>query len=466
MQQQRPPEQAELTLRPARGFARLAVFLGGLLGFLALLGALINQEESPDWGVFVWLSVAIGLPAGLLWLFWRRARIVADENGLRWRRMRGPWQSARWDEVSDYFLTADAIAVVRFDDGYTLQIGGEWPEREQLKAHIAERATAARVQGWLVRSLSAGTVTGTHTFTYSEQGPRKRWLTAHIGATLLAVMAVGTLFLMRFVAQQKGDALVTEALVLLLLLPLCFLAMAIWIFGDTHRVVKDLKARLARGERIEADEQAVTFWSKGEPHRVAWSALTVGQQPFTYTSALSDRLLFEAMRAQYAPQLQGERPRRKRQNGALRSTEWSEGKRTFHYQTRTNREHLGILALIPLSCGLAAGLFFLTWYHSDLPWATLPAWILWFLGLLLGATVLPWALALWRYKRTRLVLDRESVTLGKQRVFFNEIARVGRDDALVPHYIETHEGRRPIRWTDALADQDGLVAEIERRRGV
>ena len=59
-----------------------------------------------------------------------------------------------------------------------------------------------------------------------------------------------------------------------------------------------------------------------------------------------------------------------------------------------------------------------------------------------------------------------AVAAARQGARVGLIARVGRDDALVPHYIETHEGRRPIRWTDALADQDGLVAEIERRRGV
>ena len=108
------------------------------------------------------------------------------------------------------------------------------------------------------------------------------------------------------------------------------------------------------------------------------------------------------------------------------------------------------------------------WWGYGLDWRELPMRQLWVIAWFSGITIFVWLFLLWRYKTVRLVLDRESLTCyglwGHKRVFFEQVAALGRDE--LGFYIETQDGKRPIRWGASLASNTELVEELERRANV
>ncbi|RYG62887.1 hypothetical protein EON80_22275, partial [bacterium] len=73
---------------------------------------MFNEEPKPrSLGdiLFVWfLALSVGGVMGFgllnLALTMKRGEIRADAVGLRWREAFGDWKSARWEEITDYYL--------------------------------------------------------------------------------------------------------------------------------------------------------------------------------------------------------------------------------------------------------------------------------------------------------------------------------------------------------------------------
>ncbi|MBB6048400.1 hypothetical protein [Armatimonas rosea] len=435
-----------------------------------------------------WFLLPILLPGGIsALLYGLRTTVVADASGLRWRKSLGPWQSAAWDDVADYFRVVDKTLgssnMIVFRDGRKLKLGSDWNDLKRLEAWVVEHAKSAAASGWLIRGKE-GTIQGTHTFTYSESAIRtqKIGLGAFLGVFSALAIGIITLAALEKRPDQIGAARAAMGLIVSMVAFGSF-----QLIRDTRRTIHDIRERWEHQERFEADEQGFTFWRDGEPQHIAWSelettstktlqangailyrgTLQTTKGAITFNTALTDQSVFLSMIALYAPQ--GVRQlHRPRPHDALASTEWDGGRRTFHYRTRSNRSGLGMLWTIPLFCVLALGGVVATWVRYGLDLRELP---LDGLGIIVGlalAGVVAWAFLLWRYKAARLVLDRESLTSyglwGKKQVFFEELTALGRDDLSL--YVETHDGKRPIRWGANLAGNTELLEELERRAGV
>ena len=482
--QQQGHEQKPGPQRVAATPPRVALFLAGFCLVSSLL-CLIPDKN----GQTGWFMLLILLPGGTLALLYSlRTTTIADANGLRWRKTFSPWQDAIWDDVTDYFRVVDktwGCNHIVFRDGRKLKIGSDWNDLKRLEAWVVEHAKNAKTSGWLIRGQE-GTIQGSHTFTYSKKAIKtaKNLMVFLILTSLF--MGIGLPLLAVWQSQKNKELLGVANITLLVFFTLFWggmIARALW---ETRSCIKEQYERIAHGERFEADEQGLTFWRDGEPRHVAWSSLIVHkrhqtntatntylyrlrteEQEFSYTSTLSEWIKFQGMIALYAPQVVSAVPRTK-PHDVLVSTEWDNGKRTFHYRTRGNRSGLGVLWSVPLFCAIGAGGIVAMWLRygldlHDLPWGELSV-IVGFA--LLGVVV--WLYLLWRYKTARLVLDRESLTgyglWGKRRVFFENIATVGRDD--LGFYIETNDGKRPLRWGANLASHTELLEELERRAGV
>ena len=94
----------------------------------------------------------------ILWWFFR-ARIIADECGLRWRSL-GGWKSAPWDGVRDYYLVSrNESRNFKFREVDTT--GGKLRLSEFLSVPVSFldavclRAQDAKARGWEILGLRA-----------------------------------------------------------------------------------------------------------------------------------------------------------------------------------------------------------------------------------------------------------------------------------------------------------------------
>ncbi len=93
---------------------------------------------------------AIYLVASLL-----HEEVIADEIGLRWRGAFGPWKSAKWEEISDFYLEKwKRTPTIETPQG-KLKIIPELAGKEGLMALIAERSANAPARGWEMEKLRA-----------------------------------------------------------------------------------------------------------------------------------------------------------------------------------------------------------------------------------------------------------------------------------------------------------------------
>lgn len=395
-------------LRPERftfGFlGALLLVTGLLLFFLWFSLPPVSRTELGSLSLLIYLLITV-IPALLAFLWSARATVIVEGEGLRWRFL-GRWHSAAWEEIADYFLCLNQsegrpASWIRFRDGRELRLTEfYWGEQSAFRARVAERASNAKPSGWLLRGPE-GTITGRHVFGYRR-----------------------------------------------------------------------------RPEYFEADEHGLVYFDGHMQHEAAWSdvlslhdpqvvfqraryTLETREWSAVFSSSLQQNTLLRAMVRQYAPQASFARLRTPRQE-LLVPTERSDGTRTFHYQTRKNRN--------ALTFWFSTGLVFLGFALAMLVYTrqAIPE--------LMGAAIfgplffgslcfLGWGLGFWHYKTARIVVDRELVTqyrfFRKTRVFFEEIQELETlrySDALV-----TRAGERPISWGHSLANVAELRQEIQKR---
>lgn len=150
----------EVRCRPNGGLW-IVVFLFGCLGTLCLtalfwggpskwpsLGALGSglMLSSPFLALSVWNTIYLV-----------KARIIADETGLRWRTT-GLWRVASWATVTDYFDEERVLSSGQKTRQGWVQTGagelsfptGSWTNEKPLRAFIAAHATDVAAPGWRV----------------------------------------------------------------------------------------------------------------------------------------------------------------------------------------------------------------------------------------------------------------------------------------------------------------------------
>lgn len=403
-QSQQEKEKSTVTLRAGKFTAQM----GRILFFfwlLMLVTSRFSKGETPI-EILLLLTIVMLLPALGMLLWEARARLLADNDGLRWRHL-GRWHTARWDEIDDYFFQASERGLptthcLRFRDGRKLDLSLMlWGDESELLALVTQKATQAKPSGWLLRGKE-GTITGRHVFAYKS--PK-------------------------------------------------------------------------RTERFEADEQGVRYFDGHTLHEAAWSAVLALHDPqlifqrnvltldtrdwsASFSSALQGHRLLRAMIRQYAPQISVGRLRTPPRE-LLIPTERDNGKRIFHYQTRSYRS---ILAL-PLLTGvffLATGIWLTLLSHRyGLEDTDKACTVVSGFGLL---CLTIWIFELRRFKTEQIIVDRESVTqlslFGKRRVFFEEIQAI--ETSLERDTLVTHSGERPIRWRHSLANVAELRDEINQ----
>jgi ABC-type amino acid transport system permease subunit len=454
----------------------LSLFIA--VGLAALFGLMEASKGVPmSWAMRLQIPTFLGTPCaiGILWAW--RSRIVADEVGLRWRGLGGE-KVATWDQVEDYFITfsrfgqsASRIYMVRFQDGRKLSMDSSLAEFRRLQKIISERTTNAKNKGWLIRGQE-GTLSGKIVAAYTEKEHRKHFRMAVFIVALFSAISIAIPF------APDGNGVRPPWWSALFGLSFAFV-LTTW--GSRSQRF----CRRFLGQRIEADEMGFTVIdSLGEMRSCPWQRIqsikTLPQLHFSQGNSMGWNIetesgtfpfLFQmenghmlvAMVRQYAPQafaLTQPAPAR----DALAPTEKTDGRRTFHYRTRSNRGSLWVwFTLGVLLEGLAFYLEDLdAGYSHDLP--PLP---IGFVGKLAALTFVGWAYGLWRYKSARLVLDGEGVTqfglIGAKRVGYEEIGRLGAGEGF---FVQTHDGRRPIRWLGNIADAHELRLELEKRTGL
>ncbi|MGC4046827.1 MAG: hypothetical protein QM758_23785 [Armatimonas sp.] len=450
----------------------VSIIFGGIVAMTTygvLTGGTDSNGHTWPWEqrLLLWVGIAFVFLTPVIWIW--RERITVSNTGLRWRRL-GREQQASWDDVEDFYFYVTTqharISTVRLRDGRTLQFDSSYSDGHRLRRLIAERATMAQAKGWLVRG-KAGVPVGKVVFRYTEKRRRVGyWI--QMGPALLFLSMGLALPLI----PNKDGSHASWPLALVGIVP----ALAFGIMGG--RAIREMVRR--KDESYEASESGFVFSEgKGSSHFVPWNevralrrisgALTqwrmeTNDDTYVFLDSLENASTLLGLVRHHGAfiELNTNEPQSKRD--ALVPTEKTEGKRVFHYRTRTNRHLLGvslIMAALPLGA-IGCLIYLQSSFSGELDRLPIPHMLV-LTGLLLAG----WAWGFRCYKCTQIVLDAETLTQvglrGSKRVALSDIRRLGYSTGF---FIETADGRRPICWNSSLADEPELRSILEQKTGL
>ena len=454
--------------------------------------------ERPVWPALL-IVVPLTLPAGAFfawacaWMFCEltRGTIIADENGLRWRRGFDGWRSATWDEVANFY-----IGKARPSSGSSGQVPIVETVRGDLELHrnylgIAEiielvpvRAGRAPVGAWESRGFGRDENWSQLLLLWTKS---QQWSAPTMTAMVLTfVLLLGVLVLLepRRNAASMGiwfDWFPTIAGVV----AFGFAgALWVWLLLQTWRERRFAWNR--RAEVLYLDARGVIWSGEGRRVEAKWDEVkTVQRLPKTdgfrrvrvetaqgdfEIWRLSNSRVWQTFRARcqsYAPDAldnlrAGETDPLDEELGAPAT---AEGARAFSFRTRGNRLSLACVSLAllfaplfyPLNCYIHA--------NDDAPFA--PHWPLFWLTLIL-AIIICGALWLW-FARARIVADGgglefQSPFRRARRVQWRDIQGEGHDvwgDYVLAggHKLYWRRGFSPARSGElgALMKQRGAI---------
>ncbi len=129
-----------------------------LMALAFLIGPLLSQD-SPEKRVMIimgFMAGTVGLVAGFYMMAdLARGEIRADETGLQWRRGFGRRRSARWEEISDFYLrvTSNATHFIETPAGKLGVNSKEFVGIDAILAIVPARAVNARASIWETRGF-------------------------------------------------------------------------------------------------------------------------------------------------------------------------------------------------------------------------------------------------------------------------------------------------------------------------
>lgn len=178
-------------LRPSRGVSfQVGHFaFPGIFMVVAALIPPLRGKATP--AVMLGFAAFFLLPALFYTVYKLRARLVADETGLRWRTW-GGWTETDWAGVRDFYdypaKESDKKTWDKDSDLMTIEtvarsitLNRRWPECDALRQMIQERAQQAEAKSWGVRGLRQD-ADDQRVFAYNR---RDFWKTLLIGGGLL-----------------------------------------------------------------------------------------------------------------------------------------------------------------------------------------------------------------------------------------------------------------------------------------
>lgn len=154
------PVQETLLLRPVSILAWFAGMIWAFGSLIFIVQFLPSSGRGTTLGDHVALSIMGMLflgPGTYYFLFYFRRRVIADENGVRWRSLLQGWRTARWNEITDYYENyvfdlignnAHQTPVICIGK-HSFALTSFHPEEvARLKAQIQVRAISAKTKEW------------------------------------------------------------------------------------------------------------------------------------------------------------------------------------------------------------------------------------------------------------------------------------------------------------------------------
>lgn len=440
-------------------------------------------------GIALWIFVLVGsafilVPTllGAVWLV--RARIIADETGVRWRSL-GRERSAPWDAVADYYerlapKKSSPVPIVIETSAGRLKCDSAWSNCNALQDLVLREATKARTKGWGVFGMRPDN-DWPRVFNYEPQKNKRAIVAMAIAVVILLILLV---LADRPSLRDYGSAAFSWDLagVGLLALPMIAYISTLYFAG-----IRQYQAVLLRAsQRIIVDLDGMTLQDHDREIRLNWSEITdyrlAGTEQITslrryvvtgeygeieVLPTLRDVGLLTKIVSQFAVNTEA-REWRYRKSDTLGGSAscWSGrcegvGERIFHYRTRVNRAllgFLGIMAAMPLSSA---------WLHRRLEMPVRDdASFVATMSVALGGAFL-WSI--WRYSSAHIQIDVHGITqftpFGKRFLAWqdvNDFCQSGGDIFVFYNVIGT-DGRR-VRFWWGIGDCEELKVEIAKHR--
>lgn len=431
-----------------------------------------------------------------------REQIIASELGLRWRGAFGPWKSAQWNEVSDFYLSGKPtrISPVQTSPSLTrpivetphgkLKIERAFTRLEELLPLIAMRATNAPVREWEIFELRA--LQGfSQRFTYWTK--TQIWTAPSI-LGLLGVAALLQILGSYFSPQPRASTpplgtLLDTSWPLFWLPLLLFIAlfaplggMCIWSFWTMWRE-RNFASR-HRNEHLEISLRGV-LWSDGQTvihaewnqvraiHFVPGNRLSAHYRVETQNGDFSVWRTLETLSYwlqlvnQFAPHLAPPPLHPTNQPLGGESSTWSrgaigKGARIFHFRTSETRAMLWIPTFFTPILPLPYFFDHAMKTPDDLPVGPIPigVWLAFLAAILvtIGCWILFSRAAIWADETG---LEWRFPFLKLRHIEWNEIESFGRDETGV--FVSAHGHKMQLWLGFAPAQQEELLQLIAQR---
>lgn len=494
------PLDEPLICRPIQIFWILVVVFAALALAMPIMvwsGARPLTPQEDVWAVVLWL-VVIGSPALGTALYLLQYRIVAEARGLSFQgfhRLR----RFDWAEIEDFELRATGPNEVRKKDEEAgtawLKIGGKWHRitrvyqpYETLLERIAARATSSRTRVWQPAETREDGE-WPKVFEYRDESGWRL-----VGLYLLMAFALSSRFWLDGLFKGFGPILTSIREIWSFLPPwgrVGFALMPILTCGSLPLIVLTrypaiLTRRGYLQQQIKATREGISLYRNSRQAHFRWEdigsyyletlpgsfqptlcVLESGGKRIEFLSNISDIKALQTLiqtRATSATTTQWLHPHGEADDmfGGVASLYGSGivgvGPKTHHYRTRFMRAMIlfGFVTMIPMVFTLITGT------RNGLP-ATRPDYgMLAFFGTCVGLPTLGGALA-FRFSSLRPEEDglRQCSVWGERFLAWNEIHKLAFNGT---YYIVA--GRKHKIRFGAVADCEGLLAEIERRTGV
>lgn len=355
--------------------------------------------------LLVCMTALVGLAAAVaVWI--RRAEIIAEEQGLRWRGL-GCWRSATWPETEDFYdripaagscaarrsnsnaTTRNAVQPVRSSWLKTAKgrilVSSQWTNYDALRTVVEQKAANARTSEWGVLG-SRPVDDWPRVFHYDTFD--NRWsprIILKICLVLLPYSLINPLLKIYAMLGFVGwlVTLTTSISFLLLFFTFAYIPFALLF---QYRIAARRKA-----QRLTADMEGLRFQDGARAVGATWDEITdfyretmtllspvryvivTKQGEFDFLDRIKDARLLKIIISRYAVNVKERewRTRKDMEDLGGRAARWSGGQEgvgagLYHYRTRTNRAMMlwlpaaltlmfALLLLVYAGLGMAQG---------------------------------------------------------------------------------------------------------------